>query len=259
MKITFIFHSSFLIECEKSYLLFDYYQGELPALDPEKPLYALASHQHYDHFSPGIFQLVKKYPRCTFLLSDDIPEKLVSEAMQELGESPKILWMREGSRMVLDPETGGHEILSEGEAFPEADPGSVRVTGFPSTDQGLSYLVETEGRRIFHAGDLNDWWWPNEWKSRNESMQADYFRILDSLKETLGKDPLDVVFHPMDPVLGVGEYRGPVEFLERIAVRHFFPMHMWERYSVGTKFLEAYPEYEEVFRPISGAGQEFTV
>ena len=88
-------------------------------------------------------------------------------------------------------------------------------------------------------------------------MQAEYQGILDSLKDSLGGEPLDVVFHPMDPVLGIGEYRGPVEFLERIPVRNFFPMHMWERYSVGAKFLEAYPEYEEVFRPISGAGQLF--
>ena len=70
---------------------------------------------------------------------------------------------------------------------------------------------------------------------------------------------LDVVFHPMDPVLGVGEYRGPVEFLERIAVRHFFPMHMWERYSVGGKFLLAHPEYRGIFHPISGSGYSFSL
>lgn len=27
-----------------------------------------------------------------------------------------------------------------------------------STDSGVSWIVETEGKRIFHAGDLNNWY-----------------------------------------------------------------------------------------------------
>lgn len=33
----------------------------------------------------------------------------------------------------------------------------MKVKAFDSTDEGLSYLVEMDGIRIFHAGDLNNW------------------------------------------------------------------------------------------------------
>ena len=36
MKITYIHHSSFSVELERSVLLFDYFQGEIPEFDPEK-------------------------------------------------------------------------------------------------------------------------------------------------------------------------------------------------------------------------------
>ena len=57
MKVTYIHHSSFLVELEKVLLLFDYFQGNIPELDPEKDLLVFASHRHGDHFSPVIFAL----------------------------------------------------------------------------------------------------------------------------------------------------------------------------------------------------------
>ena len=254
MKIRFIFHSSFLIECDACYLLFDYYQGELPSMDPEKPLYVMASHQHYDHFSPEIFRLVRKYPKCVFLLSNDISMDLVGAATEELGEMPYVLLLQEGDTVCLRPDKDEAVILEPGskETVPEGN--EVIIRTFSSTDLGVSFLVQTDGRRIFHAGDLNDWCWPNEWKSRNEEVHENYLRILDELLDYLKGETLDVAFHPMDPVLGVSGFQGPVEFLKRIPTRRFYPMHMWERYSIGQKFLEAFPEYTDVFRPISGPG-----
>lgn len=37
MQITRIFHSGFLVETAKRYFIFDYYKGELPKLNPDKP------------------------------------------------------------------------------------------------------------------------------------------------------------------------------------------------------------------------------
>lgn len=36
--------------------------------------------------------------------------------------------------------------------------GLVRVAATGSTDSGVSWIVETDGKRIFHAGDLNNWY-----------------------------------------------------------------------------------------------------
>ena len=55
MKVTFLYHSSFLVELSQCTLLFDWYGGTIPAYDKSKPLYVFASHHHGDHYSPEIF------------------------------------------------------------------------------------------------------------------------------------------------------------------------------------------------------------
>ena len=57
MKVTYIGHSGFLIESGSCCCLFDYYQGEIPSLPEDKPLYIFVSHRHQDHFNPEIFQI----------------------------------------------------------------------------------------------------------------------------------------------------------------------------------------------------------
>ena len=36
MNVTYIYHSSFLVETMSGYLLFDYFKGDLPELSPYK-------------------------------------------------------------------------------------------------------------------------------------------------------------------------------------------------------------------------------
>ena len=235
MELRFIFHSSFLVTLSECYLLFDYYQGDIPELDPEKPLLVFASHQHYDHFSPVIFHLLLKYPKCEFILSDDISQETVDAALRELGQTARIHWVREGDVLRI---------------------GDVHVDALPSTDVGVSYLVQTVEKLFFHAGDLNAWLWPNVPRSKNEEMRKAFLAALDTLYRKLDGKALDAAFFPLDPVMGDACYEGPVAFLERIPVKHFLPMHMWEQYSVEERFLTAYPKYKEIFCRIHGAGEQ---
>ena len=55
MNITFLYHSSFLVELSGCTLLFDWYGGPVPDYDRSKPLYVFASHHHGDHYAPEIF------------------------------------------------------------------------------------------------------------------------------------------------------------------------------------------------------------
>ena len=55
MDISFLGHSGFLVRLASVSLLFDWSEGELPALEPEVPLLVFASHGHEDHFQPAIF------------------------------------------------------------------------------------------------------------------------------------------------------------------------------------------------------------
>lgn len=70
MKIHYLYHSGFFIEQEHHYLLFDYYQGTLPLLDKEKPLYIFISHAHYDHYNPAVLSLASYYPKCRIIAAD---------------------------------------------------------------------------------------------------------------------------------------------------------------------------------------------
>ena len=108
MKITYIHHSSFLVETEENYFLFDYFEGKLPQLKEDKPLLVFASHRHGDHFSPVIFDLVKTHASTGFVLSDDIWKRRVPEELM-------------GKTYFIGPEEelDLHNWVWEGE--PEAD------------------------------------------------------------------------------------------------------------------------------------------
>ena len=75
MKITYIHHSSFLVELEHVSMLFDYYAGQLPEIRKDRPLVVFASHFHGDHFAPVIFDLAKDREDVNYVLSKDISKK----------------------------------------------------------------------------------------------------------------------------------------------------------------------------------------
>lgn len=229
MKITFIGHSGFLVELEEKYLLFDYYKGKIPALSAEKPLYVFASHGHSDHFNPEIFQLADAYPKSVFILSYDIKVKTYQREKwrlrPETGE--KIRKAAAGRRYLLTKEGK----LREREAV--SQPGSRKATDteiltLKSTDAGVAFLIYTEGRTIYHAGDLNWWHWEGEHPQYNNNMAANFKREMGKLAGVV----IDAAFLPLDPRLEKDYARGFVYTLETARVKNAFPMHMWEKYSV---------------------------
>ena len=52
MKITYIYHSGFLVESADAYYIFDYYRADFPVTDADKPVYVFVSHRHPDHYNP---------------------------------------------------------------------------------------------------------------------------------------------------------------------------------------------------------------
>ena len=55
MKVTYLYHSGFLVEWENCCFLFDYIRGDLPQQAMQKPFFVFCSHSHGDHFTPEIF------------------------------------------------------------------------------------------------------------------------------------------------------------------------------------------------------------
>lgn len=90
-------------------------------------------------------------------------------------------------------------------------------------------MIEGEEKRIFHAGDLNNWHWAEESTAEESRESEDHFlRELDCLAGEV--EQVDMALFPVDPRLGKDYMRGACQFIDRIHPRWFAPMHFWEKY-----------------------------
>ena len=82
LRVTYVWHSCFVVELDKSILVFDYFpkeavetvhfEGKMPELDANKHIYVFASHSHKDHFSLEVLRWREKYPQISYIFSKDI-------------------------------------------------------------------------------------------------------------------------------------------------------------------------------------------
>ncbi len=227
MKVTFIQHSSYFVELSSCCLLFDYYEGSVPETD--KPLYVFASHSHGDHFSPAVFSLPRQGKETFYFLADDIPQSRVPE--EKLGQA-----------LFLSPHTTY-----------ETD--GLKIATLRSTDAGVAFLVQCEGKLLYHAGDLNCWVWDGAPRFQNDQMRNQYRQELQMLS---GKK-IHAAFVPLDPRQEADFDLGMKYFFEAAQAEHVFPMHMWGDFSVVPLFKST-PGYEEYARHVMDVrkpGQEF--
>ncbi len=233
MKITYIHHSSFLVEMEEAAFLFDYFEGEIPTV-MDKPLVIFSSHRHGDHFSPAIFDLTEQAERVVYVLSDDIWRKRIP---QELRSQTLFLGPGEEASLNLPP--------------------AIKVCTFKSTDEGVAFMVECGGKRIYHAGDLNNWVWSGEPEADNRKMSENYHREL----KAMAGNHVDVAFVPLDPRQEGDFWRGMDDYMRMVGADVVFPMHFWGDFDVTDRFkaLDCAGEYKDRIVRIHCAGEEFTV
>lgn len=215
MNVTYIHHSSFLVETHRFYYLFDYEKGPLPQMDVTKPIFVLSSHSHFDHYNPEIFSLLEdaSMQHIRGILSDDIEAPLNINTLQ------------------VSP--GRDYELGVGQ----------KLTTFQSTDLGVAFLIEDQGTLIYHAGDLNDWVWEEEPDSYNREMTANYRKQITLLSGKLNHREIDVAFVVLDPRQEKDYDRGLRFFLENISAKLVYPMHYWENPGIIETFLKDHPEY----------------
>lgn len=216
MRITYIHHSSFLVETDSCYYLFDYEKGCLPKMDVAKPIFVLSSHGHHDHYNPEIFSMLEDAGMETVyaILSDDIKApKNVNVLLVSAGKEYELCFAQ-------------------------------KLTTFQSTDVGVAFLIEDQGELLYHAGDLNDWVWEEESISYNEQMTIDYRKQIDLLSEKLNHREIDVAFVVLDPRQEKDYDRGICYFLEQIPVKKVYPMHYWGNPDIMEAFLKEHPEYK---------------
>lgn len=210
LKITYIYHSGFVIEGDGFAIIIDYYKDtDTPSsagwtnyvhdvlLKKQGKLYILSSHFHQDHFNPEILKWKERYPAPVYILSKDI------------------------LRHRRAPKDATPYWLVKGDEYKDEN---LYIKAYGSTDVGISFYFEIEGTRLFHAGDLNNWHWmeestPAEWHAAENA-------FLKELDDIYKEHPeLDIVFFPVDARLGKEYMRGPQQFITKIKTGLFIPMH----------------------------------
>ena len=242
MKITYIAHSGFCVELEKHVLLFDYFTGELPSWDKEKTILVFASHKHQDHFSLRILELRKEYPHIHYFFGNDIKLK------------PDYLLRKKADPEALSDVTvmKAHEQTGYG-----GESQAVTVRTLKSTDEGVAFLVEAEGKTFYHAGDLNNWVWEGEPEADNRRMSENFHREMDKLA---GRH-IDVAFMLIDPRQEKDFYLGMDDFMRMVGADVVFPMHFWEDFQAAARFkaLACADGYRDRIQEIHRQGEEFLV
>lgn len=226
IKLTYIFHSCFMLETEQCVLIFDYWKDS-PEGDVKKMLehtgkrvYFMASHFHEDHFNPEII------------------------AMNVPNGDKRIILSRDIIRRHRAKETDADVIMRKGDVYNDE---YIKIKAFGSTDAGVSFMLETDGKKIFHAGDLNNWHWEDESTPQEvKKMEGDFKAVLRDIKAEY--PTVDMAMFPVDPRLGTDFARGARQWLQTIKTTYLAPMHFpparekamtfgKEAEMCGTKFL----------------------
>lgn len=211
LEITYYYHSGFSCAIGDVLCIFDYWtgeHGELPEqkrITPEKlaayrEIYVFVSHSHQDHVEPEVFTWHRQAP-VAYVVSYEMP----------IGTR--------GRRM----SPGDRLTLSE----------HVEVTAYDSTDLGVSFLLNIDGIRVFHAGDLNFWHWREE--STNQEIAEAEQSFHEAVKPLEGQT-IDVAFFPVDPRQGRLFDAGANYFIMAVKPRLLIPMHFFGRVEVAAEF-----------------------
>nr|WP_319487583.1 MBL fold metallo-hydrolase [uncultured Caproiciproducens sp.] len=205
-EIRYLYNSGFTLKTDRHLFIFDYYLDSPKGCGPDKGVIdpeeitdlnvvVFVSHSHPDHYSPRIFSWRKTVGQIRYVLSDDIKT------------SEDVIKVSPGS---------------------EYNFGDFRVRTLESTDIGVAFVIMADGLCIYHAGDLNDWYWDGEPDEDNREMTRRYREQIDLLKN----EDIDVAFVPVDPRLEENYLRGLDYFMKTVGAELVVPMHFSDNTSI---------------------------
>lgn len=204
MNLKYIYHSSFLLEMEESVFIFDYFKGEIPEFDRSKRLYVFSTHAHGDHFSKKIFEKFGSHKKVKFILSDDIE--------YENNNGYDITYVSPNKQYSID---------------------NLLIETLKSTDEGIAIIINSEGKTVYHSGDLNWWTWVGFESEEEYNAMTKAFK--EEIEKIKGRH-----FHLAMMVL---DYRqkerydwGLKYLLENTKIDYVAPMHCWDKFEVIENF-----------------------
>ncbi|QSX07429.1 MBL fold metallo-hydrolase [Alkalibacter rhizosphaerae] len=196
MYIQHIGHSGFLVSHKKFVLLFDCIDSlDLSAIQ-DKEIIFFASHQHKDHYNKDLAEELSAF-HTTYILSNDIEAPIPQQDLTCL----------------MAP-------------YQEVTLGPLHVRTFSSTDRGVSFYVELQGKRYFHSGDLNWWHWSRMNDTELAKEEADFKAEIEKIKGL----PIDFAFVPVDPRLKEHGLLAANHFAKILGPTYLIPMHSFGEY-----------------------------
>lgn len=201
VSIEHIFHSCFTVETENFFLVFDYYKGDISLKD--KKTIVFATHSHGDHFNPSILEWKNSLNDIRYVLSSDIDVK---------DENKRIYSMAPYEKLQLE---------------------DINIKSFGSTDIGVSFLVCIDNINIFHAGDLNWWYWEEDTDEEKLDMEKAFKEEVSKIKDF----HIDIAFFPVDPRLESAFSLGGEYFINKVSPKYFIPMHFGDKFNATKDFI----------------------
>lgn len=237
VKINYLYNSGFTVETENNLLIFDYYKdsvskgekrienGAIDDIDLKTPkqIIVFSSHSHFDHFNPVILNWKESRPDIQYILSSDIS---------------------------IDKKDSHINMIS---AYEDLNIKDIYIKAFGSTDIGISFLVKIDEITIFHAGDLNWWYWLDENEEFNSNMEKSFKEEIKKIKG----NSIDIAFFPVDLRLKDYYSLGGEYFIKEIGPKLFIPMHFREDYKVTKQFKDKIKDRNTRVVDITHRGEEF--
>ena len=222
MTLQYIHHSCFAWEGPRTVIVYDYWRDNADQrllqllTETQKQIYFVVSHFHEDHYNPDQLKWFRN--------KENPPRLLLSHDVVKRRRVDKNL-----PTAILRPD----DIY---------DDEFISLKAYRSTDVGISTFImlkEEEEESCFHAGDLNNWYFP-EGDDRLHilvhEMEGMYLSILRDIQ--LDHPCITHSLIPIDPRLGKEMLRGSTQWLTRIETKHFYPMHTWGQHDIVIEQIE---------------------
>lgn len=237
INIHYLYHSGFSVETKNYFLIFDYYKDSFSDkekiidnglisndfIKSKKNVIVFSSHKHPDHFNPVILKWADVNKDIKYILSSDIKIENYKENYYKLSK------------------------------YEDLNLDNIYIKAYGSTDIGISYLVKVDGVTLFHAGDLNWWYWKEDSEQEKKAAAGNFKHEIKQLKG----QKIDIAFFPVDPRLKEYYSLGGEYFIKEINPSIFFPMHLWNKMSTCDKFKDYMEKYKTKIMCIKRPGESF--
>jgi len=228
MKVVHIYHSGILLESDEAQLFIDSVSDVDELVNFDKKVYFFATHGHGDHWDAANLKYLSRGAR--YILSDDI------EVDQELecDNQSKIIYVAEKKDYAVE---------------------NISFKTYGTTDRGVSFMIDFEGKKIFHSGDLNWWHWKNNSEESHRQEEADFKKELELIEEK----NIDVAFVPVDPRLEEYYFLTAEYFVDQFQIRELFPIHFGNSFDITRKIKEKLRDNKTVIHLINDEKEIFEI